>query len=113
MMGAMNTPRSRKRVRHGGLLLGDELDQRLVDGRVEGRGLVAGQHLLPDRVGALDGVEGARGLPLLEGVVVGDGRALEGGLEVGLGVGAAEEVLARAAPRAPHSACFTPSRNRR
>ena len=56
--------------------------------------------LLTHPVQALEAVrsiiEGAFGLPLLEGVVVGDGRAVEGGLEVGLGVGATEEVLARA-----------------
>ena len=51
---------------------------------------------LPDDVGALLGVEAAFGLPLLEAVVVGDRGAIEGGFEVGLGVGAAEEVLAGA-----------------
>src|SRR3546814_4970923 len=43
----------REGVGHGGLALGDEGLQRLVDARVDRRRLVAVQHLLPHAVGAL------------------------------------------------------------
>ncbi len=62
---------------------------------VDGRRLVFGEHLLPELVGALRSIEAAFRLPLLDGVVVGDGRAIERRLEIGLRVRAAEEVAAR------------------
>lgn len=86
---------SREGVGHRLLPLAHKGLQRLVDGRIQVRRLVVGQHLADQRVGALGGVLGAFGLPLLEGVVVRDRRAVEGGLEVGLCVGAAEEMAAR------------------
>jgi hypothetical protein len=55
---------------------------------------IAGSSGLPNLVGALRGVETALGLPLLDRVVVGDARAVERGLEIGLRVRAAEIVLA-------------------
>ncbi len=70
--------------------------QGFVDAGIDFRGLVVLQQLLADRVGPLRGIQGAFGLPLLEAVVVGNARVVEGALEVGLGVGAAEEVLAGA-----------------
>src|SRR3546814_17936889 len=86
----------REGVGHGGLALGDEGLQRLVDARVDRRRLVAVQHLLPHAVGALVNAAPALRLPLLEGVVVGDAGAPERRIEVGAGMGAAEEVAARA-----------------
>src|SRR3546814_19992907 len=71
----------REGVGHGGLALGDEGLQRLVDARVDRRRLVAVQHLLPHAVGALVNVAPALRLPLLEGVVVGDAGAPERRLE--------------------------------
>ena len=53
-----------------------------------------GQGLLPGGVGALLDVERAFGLPLLPRIVVGQRRTVECSLEIGLGVGAAEEMLA-------------------
>ena len=50
--------------------------------------------LLPQPVGALRHVGRALRFPLLVAVVVGERRAIEGVLEIGLRVGAAEEVLA-------------------
>jgi hypothetical protein len=48
------------------------------------------------RIGALVHVAGAFRFPLFETVVVGERRAVEGVLEVGLGMSATEEMLARA-----------------
>src|SRR3954452_4143889 len=84
------------RIREGRLAAGDEVGQGLVDGRVDRRRLVAREHPLPDLVRSLRGVERPVLLPLLVGVVVGDLRAIERGLEVGERVGGAEEVLAGA-----------------
>src|SRR3546814_12326773 len=105
-------PGSRKGVGHRGLALGDEGLQRLVDAGIDGRRLVVLQRLLPRAVGALVGVAAAFRLPLLEGVVVGGAGAPEGGLEVGAGVGAAEEVAAgdALAQRGPRLAVFAECR---
>jgi hypothetical protein len=78
-----------------GLLLLDELAERFVDSGVDRRGLVVGEHLFPRPVGALGHVEFPLRLPLLDGIVVGEEGAVEGALEVLLGVGGAEEVAAR------------------
>src|SRR3954454_3538869 len=47
------------RIREGRLAAGDEVGQRLVDRRVDGRRLVAREHPLPDLVRSLSGVERA------------------------------------------------------
>ena len=59
-----------------------------------GGGSYSASRRLPDRVGALRGVEAAVFEPLLVAGVVGRGRAVERGLEVGERVRGAEEVLA-------------------
>src|SRR4029077_6184675 len=84
------------RVGEGRLAARDVLEQRLIDRGVQRRRLVLGELLLPECVGARGHVPGALRLPLLDAVVVGERGAVEGGLEVGLGVRAAEEVFAGA-----------------
>src|SRR5437879_4525743 len=100
-----NAPRSRIDTRSSLSVLGigerrlapvHVIQQGFVDRPVEGRGLVARELLLPARVRPLREILAAFGFPLLDAVVVGDGRAVERRLEVGLGVRAAEEVLAGA-----------------
>src|SRR5215468_4401656 len=79
-------------VRQHRLALGDELEHRLILCRVDARILVVREHLLPYPAGALLRGELALERPLLEGGVVGDGRLVEGALEVRQGVRAAQEV---------------------
>src|SRR4051794_41882762 len=69
----------------------------LVDAVVQRRLLVLGEALLPATVRALRRVEPAVDLPLLERVIVRQLRPPERILEVGQGVGRAQEVLAGAA----------------
>src|SRR5215217_7584876 len=73
-------------VGHGIFPLPHELLQGLVGPGVERRRLVFGEHPLPDRVGAGRHVLASLGFPLLDGVVVRDGGAVERGLEIGLRV---------------------------
>ena len=77
-----------------GFATGQEFLQLGVDGVVDGGRLVVGQQLLPAGVGPLGRGERALLRPLLVAVVVGYLRAPEGGLEVGQGVGVAQEVVA-------------------
>ena len=63
---------------------------------VDGPRFVLLKHSFPDLIGALAGVEASFLAPLLEAVVIVDARLVEGGGEVGLGVGAAEKVAAGA-----------------
>ena len=105
-------PRPRSRASKPSAL--DELEQRFVDCRVDGRRLVLGERPLPDLVRPLGGVERAVLLPLLVAVVVGNVRAVEGALEVGQRVRIAEVSagparLARIASSAwPFSVMSTP-----
>ena len=62
--------------------------------RIDRRRLVFGERLLPAAL-ARGRVEAPFRLPLLDPVVVGERGAVEGGLEIRLGVGAAEEMRAR------------------
>src|SRR5690606_36768402 len=82
-------------VRHGLLALLDEGDERLVDCRIERRRLIAIQPRAAQRIGALLDALFALDLPLLERTVVHQRRAVEGRLEMRLGVGAAETVASR------------------
>src|SRR5579863_51158 len=88
-------PGSDVRVREGSLAAIHIIVESLIHPRIERRRLVLGELLFPQAVGALDHVPGALRLPLLDTVVIGERRAVEGGLEIGLGVCTAEEVLAR------------------
>src|SRR6516165_12177631 len=81
-------------IRFGFLLLRHEGLERLVDSRIERRGLIASEHGAPFLVGALDRVLLAGIAPLLEGGVVGGARIPEGGLVIPQRMGAAEEMLA-------------------
>src|SRR5436190_13023463 len=83
-------------VRQFFLALGDEGLERLIDRRIERRGFILAQHAFPGLIGALGRILAAVVAPLLEGAVVGNGRAPEGGLEIGLGVSAAQEMRAGA-----------------
>src|SRR4051794_40389547 len=74
---ARRGPASDVRIRERRLALRHELLERLVDARIDGRRLVVAEHPLPDRVGPLCGIERARFLPLLEGVVVGGLGSIE------------------------------------
>src|ERR1700720_678272 len=85
--------RSADLVGHLALPAGDEGTQFLIHGVVDRRRLVAGQQRLPDAIGPLTGVQAAVLDPLLEAGVVGHRGAIEGGLEVGQGVGGTEEML--------------------
>src|SRR6516165_6289355 len=81
-------------IRLGLLPLRHESLERLVDSRIQGRGLIVPEHGAPFLIGALDRVLLAGIAPLLEGGVVGGARIPEGGLVIPQRMGAAEEMLA-------------------
>src|SRR4051794_2938660 len=88
------TPPLYVRVRERPLAAGDEVEQRLVHGRVDGRRLVLREPLPPRRACPLRRVQPALLQPLLVAVVIGGRRPVERGLEVPERVRVAHEVVA-------------------
>ena len=80
-------------IRHGRLLSGHELPERLVHGGIERWRLVGPQGLLPLRIGAHHGILAAGFTPALVGAGIGDLTLVKGGLVAGQGMGTAEEVV--------------------